>query len=578
MKKVFKIVLPIMLALVLVLCMVWYLFVYDRAFTRDILLSCARFSDRNNKPAVAAWFYDLAYNQSVDSDEVAIELAQQHKADGNFTQAEVILSKAIEDGGSTDLYIALCRTYVEQDKLLDAVKLLNGITNPDILKEIQALRPAAPTAAPDPGFYNQYIPVTLSGEGGKIFVNAKGEYPSFFDKPYAEPVVLGDGDNTLYALTVADNGLVSPLAVFGYTVGGIIEEVTFADAAVEANVREILGVDSDAVLMSNQLWEILSYTMPIDAKSYADLKYMPFLQELTITCGPSDQLGILSSLENLTYLNITDTPVSETELNIIGNLAKLKSLTLNGCSLSTAAPLEKLTGLNYLNLGNNAIRNIQPLSGLTSLTEVYLQHNALTDLGSLSTLKSLARLDVSYNALTTLSPICNLTSLVWLDANHNALAEVTDVGNLTALQYLSLGYNSLTDISSLANCVSLTELNVSDNSLTDISATASLVNVTALDFSNNQVAVMPEFSTDCALVIIDGSHNLLTTLEPLSGLSSLNNVYMDYNEQLSSVSCLKNCPTLILVNVYGTAVTEVKMLTDQSVIVNFNPTQSDSLL
>ena len=134
MKKVFKIVLPIILALVLVLCMVWYLFVYDRAFTRDILLSCARFSDRNNKPAVAAWFYDLAYNQSVDSDEVAIELAQQHKADGNFTQAEVILSKAIEDGGSTDLYIALCRTYVEQDKLLDAVKLLNGITNPDILK------------------------------------------------------------------------------------------------------------------------------------------------------------------------------------------------------------------------------------------------------------------------------------------------------------------------------------------------------------------------------------------------------------------------------------------------------------
>ena len=578
MKRVFKILLPIMLALVLVLCMVWYLFVYDRAFTRDILLTCARFSDRNNKPAVAAWFYDLAYNQSIDSDDVAIELAQQHKADGNFTQAEVILSKAIEDGGSVELYTALSRTYVEQDKLLDAVKLLNGITNPDILSEIQTLRPAAPTATPDPGFYNQYIPVTLSAEGGMIFANNNGEYPSFFDKPYSEPIVLGDGDNTIYALTVADNGLVSPLAVFGYTVGGIIEEVTFADAVVEASIREILGVESDVVLMSNQLWEIPSFTMPIDAKSFADLKYMPFLQELTITCGPEGQLGVLSSLENLTALHITDTPVSETELNVISNLPKLKSLTLNGCGLSTAAPLEKLTGLNYLNLGNNAIRNIQPLSALTNLTELYLQHNALTDLVSLTTLGSLSRLDVSYNALTTLSPICNIGSLVWLDANHNSLTNAADIGNLTALQYLSLGYNSLTDISALSTCSSLTELDISNNKLTDISATAALTNITNLDFSYNEVTVLPEFSADCALVIIDGSHNLLEELDQLSGLKALNNVYMDYNETLESVACLTNCPNLVLVNVYGTAVTEVKMLTDQSIIVNFNPTQSDSLL
>ena len=122
MKKVLKFLVPIILAVAIVLCLIWYLFVYDRAFTRDVLLHSARFFDRNNKPAAAAWFYDLAYNQSVDSDEVAIELAQQHKQDGNFTQAEVILSKGIEDGGSAALYTALCRTYVEQDKILDAVK------------------------------------------------------------------------------------------------------------------------------------------------------------------------------------------------------------------------------------------------------------------------------------------------------------------------------------------------------------------------------------------------------------------------------------------------------------------------
>ena len=120
MKKFLRVFVPILLVIAIVLCLLWYLFVYDRAFTRDVLLYGARLSDRNNKPALASWFYDLAYNQSVDSDDVAIELAEQHKADGNYTQAEVILSKAIEDNSSTALYTALSNTYVEQDKFLDA--------------------------------------------------------------------------------------------------------------------------------------------------------------------------------------------------------------------------------------------------------------------------------------------------------------------------------------------------------------------------------------------------------------------------------------------------------------------------
>ena len=578
MKKVFKFLVPILLAAAIILCLLWYLFVYDRAFTRDVLLHSARFCDRNNKPAVAAWFYDLAYNQSVDSDEVAIELAQQHKLDGNFTQAEVILSKAIEDGGSTALYTALCRTYVEQDKILDAVKLLGGITNPEILAELEDLRPAAPTVSPDPGLYNQYIPVTVTGEGGQLFVSVGDDYPSIMDKLCTEPVVLGDGENRINAVVVAENGLVSPLASYTFTVGGIIEEVVFADSNVEKTVRQILGVDEDVTLMSNQLWDITSITIPVEAVSFADLKYMPFLQELTVVNGPTGQLGVLAGLTNLTTLNIQSTPVTESELEIIGTLTSLRRLSLNNCGLSTIEPLQTLTGLNYLDLSNNTIRNIQVLSGLTGMTELKLQHNVLTDLGSLTAMKDLAKLDVSYNNLTTLSPVCGLTGMIWLDANHNALDEVANVGNLTALQYLNLSNNALTDISALGTCASLTELNVASNSLSDISAAAALMNMVKLNFSYNQVTKLPDFSVDCALVTIDGSHNQLESLKPLAGLEALNGVYMDYNEDVSSIECLTACPTLIIVNVYGTKVTEVKTLTDQSIIVNFDPTKSDSLL
>ena len=573
MKKFFRVFIPILLALAVLLCLFWYLAVYDRAFTRDMLLYSARFFDGNNKPGIAAWFYDKAYDQSVDSDEVAIELATQHKADGNYTQAEVILSKAIEEGASVDLYIALSKTYVEQDKILDAVKLLGGITNPDILKDLDPLRPAAPTASPEPGFYNQYISVTVTGYGGTLFVSPTGEYPSVYDDPYAEPIPLSDGENTIYAVSVADNGLVSPLSIFGYTVGGVIEEAIFADAAVEAQVRQLLGVEEDVTLMSNQLWDITSFTMPAEATSFADLKYMPFLEELVIANGPKNELDSLSSLVNLSTLAITDTPVSEEELEIIGTLTKLRSLTLSGCGLSTAAPIENLTNLTYLDLSNNTIRNIQPLAALTKLTEAHLQHNALTDLTSLSGLSSIVKLDVSYNALTSLTPISNITGLVWLDATYNTLTDLVGAEKLTLLQYLSVSQNSITDVSPLAACTSITELNLSNNAITDISAVVSMVNMVKLNFANNQVTELPAFAADCALVTIDGSHNLLKKLDPLSGLEALNNIYMDYNEEISSVKCLANCPVLILVNVYGTKVTEVKMLTDQSIIVNYDPTQ-----
>lgn len=578
MKKVFKFIVPIILAVAIVLCMVWYLFVYDRAFTRDVLLYSARHFDRNNKPAAAAWFYDLAYNQSVDSDEVAIELASQHKMDGNFTQAEVILSKAIEDDASTALYAALCRTYVEQDKILDAVKLLDGITDPAIRAEMDALRPAVPAVSPEPGLYNQYIPVTITGEGGQIFVSTNGDYPSIMDKPCTEPVVLTDGENLIRAVVVAENGLVSSMERFNFTVGGIIEEVTFSDSFVEQAVRQILGVDESVKLMSNQLWDITSFSVPVESVSFEDLRYMPFLQELVIVNGSSGQLDILAGLTNLTSLTIQNTPVTTGELEIIGSLTSLKRLTLNNCGLSTIEPLGSLTGLNYLDLGNNTIRNIQALTAITGITELRLQHNVLTDLGSLSATQNLTKLDISYNNLTSLAPIANLSNLTWLDANHNQLSGSAGVGTLVALQYLNLSFNTISDITPIATCTSLTEVNIANNALTDISPVTALMNMVTLNFSQNQVQKLPDFSTECALVTIDGSYNQLKSISPLAGLGALNGVYMDYNEELSSVKDLATCPVLIVVNVYGTKVTEVKMLTDQSIIVNFDPTQADSLL
>lgn len=573
MKKSIRIIIPIILTAAIILCMAWYLFVYDRAFTRDMLLSIARYSESQGNHSVAAWFYEQAYSQAGDNDAVAIELAEQYKSSGNYTKAEYTLSNAIADGGGIDLYIALCKTYVEQDKLLDAVNMLNSITNADIKAQLDSMRPSAPSAVPEPGFYSQYISVTVEAEGGTLYVSADGQYPSTEDAPYTEAIALEDGENTIYAIAVADNGLVSPLSIFGYTVGGVVEKMEFSDSAVEAEVRKLLNVSEDTDLYTNDLWTITAFTMPADAASYADLKHMPFLESLVIENGVSGELLNLSSLANLTKLKISGVSVSEEVLGAIAALPMLKNLTLQSCSLSSIAPLENAKGLITLDLNNNTIRNIDAIRAMQNLQELNLQHNAVSDLSALSASTSLTKLDVSFNALASLSPISGLTRLTWLDAGTNSITDLGDIGKLTSLAYLSLKSNQLTNVSAVAACTTLTDLNISSNALTDIASLSALTNMLYFDFSYNQVTSLPTFPKDCALVTINGSNNQLSSLDSLGGLENLNNVHMDYNAEISSVDALAKCPVLIEVNVYATKVTDVTVLTNQSIIVNYNPIQ-----
>ncbi len=571
MKKFLKVFVPIVLAIAIIAGIGWYLFVYDQDFTRDMLLYGARYLEGKGKLESASWFYDRAYDQGHGSDEIAIELASQYRESGNFTKAEITLNRAIKDGGGSDVYIALCKTYVEQDKLLDAVTLLDNISDPVIKEALELQRPAAPTTSQAPGFYNQYISISLDASDCTLYASANGEYPSVSTDVYSVPIPLNDGENVVYALAVSESGLVSPLSIFGYTIGGVVEEVIFQDTAIEQTVRYMLGVSDDKVLLSNDLWNIKQFTVPADAKDYTDLKYMAFLEELTIDRGMSGQLQYISGLTNLKVLQITDTVVQSEELEIIGSLTALEKLTLNGCSLSKTEGLSGLTGLTYLDLSNNAIRNISDLSAMTKLKELYMKRNALQDLSSLSACAVLSKLDVSYNSVSSLGALSSLPLLSWLDVSYNLITEISALSKAKELSELRCSNNSISDISPLAQCASLTYLDVSHNSLTAIDMLAKIDSLSYLYFSNNSVEQLPQWPSSSSLVTIDGSYNLISDLTGLKNLQNINNVLMDYNENISSIEPLIDCPVLIQVNVYGTKVKEVKALTDQSVIVNYNP-------
>lgn len=576
MKKAMKVLLPILLLIAIIGCTVWYLFVYDRDFTRDVLLSQARAAERRGNHSLAAWFYDKAYAQADQDEDVAIELADQYKSAGNYTKAEYTLTNAIADGGSARLYIALCRTYVEQDKLLDAVTMLNNIADPAVKAELDARRPAAPTVDQAPGFYTQNISVAVTSDSGTLYVTSDGSYPSTAGAPYSEPITLPDGETTIYALSVSAEGLVSPMSIFGYTVGGVVREVSFADGAIEAAVRTALGVDANHTLFTNDLWGITEFVMPEDAAVYEDLSLMPYLKTLTIRGGVTDELHCICSLTALEELNLENCRPDASLLAAIAALPELQRLALRNCGLSNISALSSAQSLVRLDLSENSIRDLSALSSMQQLSQLKLSHNALTDLNALSALVNLTSLDVSYNSLTSITPICGLRSLTRLDFGNNSVAALGTIDNLTSLTYLCAEHNALTDVIQLAACTELTELDISDNSIVDIAPLASLKKLARFDFSYNQATALPALPKDCALVTVDGSYNAVESLEPLGGLANLNKVVMDYNEAISSVACLADCPNLYEVSVFGTRVSDASELNwnNQGVIVRFDPTQS----
>lgn len=570
MKKIMKWVFPVLLAALLIGSAGWYMFVYDRSTVQDFLTARARSSARNGNFDAAAWFYDQSYKLSGQDQDVAIELADIYKSVGNYTKAESTLTKAVADGGSASLYIALCKTYVEQDKLLDAVSMLDTISDPAIKAELDALRPAAPSADYAPGFYSQYITLSFQSQEGTLYVTTDGEYPTTSREPCAEPITLGAGETKVYALTIAENGLVSPISILSYTVGGVIEPIELSDSAIEAMVRETLMFGENTQIYSNDLWSITEFTVPDEAEDLEDLRHFTHLKKLTVSGRSFDSLSFLSTMTQLEELYLTDSSLPD-ELDTIAALPALKKLTLEGCSLSSIAKLEKAIGLTHLDLSSNAIGDISVLTNMPQLTVLDLSHNAVTDLTAVTGLSLLTELDVSYNSLSSIAPAALCLELEKLDITNNTVSDLTPMKTLTGLTHFYAGYNNLTDVTVLAGCLELRELDLSNNTLADISALNVLTSLERFDFSYNDVEVLPAFPTDCALVEINGEHNFMTDISALGGMPNLTHVYMDYNN-LTDISFLANCPNLVQVNVYGTDVNEVDALLEHSIIVNYDPT------
>ena len=122
---------------------------------------------------------------------------------------------------------------------------------------------------------------------------------------------------------------------------------------------------------------------------------------------------------------------------------------------------------------------------------------------------------------------------------------------MTELEVFDASNNEVDDVSILAVCKKLRIFTMTDNLLTSIDFLSDIVTIEEVNIDYNDVVAVPEFQKDCALIRFSAAHNFLEDLSGLAGLTALNYVNADYNN-ITDISVLETCPNLTQVNVFGT--------------------------
>ncbi len=523
----------------------------------------------------AAERYEIAVSLDPQNHDYVMALVRAYTSEKNYTKAERALVTAIRANPTVALYCKLSELYVAQDKILDSQLMLDTITHDAVRAEVEALRPESAHFSHESGNYNSYIEVTIQTSGGTIYYSVNADYPSSHSEPYSQPIVLGAGKTNIQAIVVGDNGLVSPIATANYDVVGMVEDITFESAELEAMLREQLYIPRTDCLKTSDLWDMESLKLPTEVTTLEDLKYFPALKDLDIRGCSIEDYSPLTYTTGLEILNLSGNLVSSETLEYIGQLVTLKELHLSGCGISGISPLQELTQLEVLDLSENSIQDISALTPMKNLIRLNLRSNAVSSLDALSGLTTLQDFNISFNSISTLAPLQQSMHMQVLHAERNKLLSVGALGHMADLSVLVVSGNQLEDISALGNCIRLTELRVDNNLLTSIDCIAKMPNLTYLDCSYNQVLSIPELDPLSRLQQFYASYNQISSVAPLAGLPELTYVNVDYNEPIEDIEVLSSCRLLVQVNAFGTHVKEVKLLTDFGVIVNFDPSFAD---
>jgi Leucine-rich repeat (LRR) protein len=456
--------------------------------------------------------------------------AAAHAIDtASLQRAETLLLAAIHDFPEvTDFYLMLCAVYISQDRLTEAISVLNP-PDAQMRARLDALRPPAPALDPPPGLLVHNTMVRAIGNGtGTVHLSVNPTQELSLSTSRIPSIRLSGNELECIAFVISEDGLISLLTLGRYWTEEVVALTAprLADPAFEAMLRHALD-QPEGELTFEQLDGITSLSN-IDGDgnrlfgpfaTLSDLRHCRGLTSLTLHFDGVPDLSPISALTRLDSLSLQNFRVNSTDLEHFTGLPlralaldnnplidltaldgmQLVTLSVSGCGIRDLSPLASMARLISLNVSGNAVSDVEPLSGLYSLERLSVARNPVFDLEPLSGLSMLWYLDLSDCSITDIAPLSRLVNLRTLRVDGNAVVLLDPLTPLTSLEILGLARNRATNLAPLSRLTALTDLDLSGSPVRDLRPLASLPSLATLRIERTQVTSVAPLSAIPAL-------------------------------------------------------------------------------
>ncbi|XP_065336197.1 protein artichoke-like [Cloeon dipterum] len=435
--------------------------------------------------------------------------------------------------------------------------------------------------------------VTSSGVSDAIYIPPGPKYPCPTDQKSIFPCRCVSGSDDGLRVICELSGLAPMAAAFSNLAAQPVERLTIRKGRFTSlfglglrplKVTELKIEDSPVKVIEGDFLEGVNNTLTMLTLNGTKLEAFPTkafellgeTKTLKIEGHAVQSLAASSipmpALETFTF---ADGPLSDLAPDTFALSKKLKHLELHRNALMELkrGVFKGLRDLESLVLSHNNLLKVDStaLADLPKLSSLNLSHNALTELprGGFARNTLLKHLDMSHNNLKKLdaNTFRGLRFLRRLYFSDNMIEEVGRgaFSSLTRIGTIDLARNKLTkvDFQMFAGLRYAEKLDVSENQITEIQKRAFVeLYLVVVNISHNVISsIEPGSFENCAnMTVLDMSHNLLTTI-PKSAFDAVSyaaNFFLQYN-QITDFSTipLANMTGLQTLNVSYNALTNI---------------------
>jgi internalin A len=248
----------------------------------------------------------------------------------------------------------------------------------------------------------------------------------------------------------------------------------------------------------------------------------------------------------------------------VEKLEALEVLKIYNHDISDLKPLSKLKNIRGLELAKNNIKNASYLRNLSKLEFLNLSYNSLESTRFFSGLKGLKSLECQPCNIMSLKGMEVMKSLQVVDIDAEGITSIAPLRRLKELRSVIISVGDVVDFSPLAGKLKLERLHVEGGGGGALDVLKVLINLREIVLVNNSFTEIPNLSDLKKINRINFSNTKIKKITGLENLSSLENLTLNFNKNLTKIEGLDGLISLRDLEFKGSAIKKMENLNLQS--------------